>query len=102
LAAAAFLQLAMNFLRSLPWTPFASASFEHSSEAAVRGFCAFFSAVVAFAAGAGAAGAAVCADAELISNSDAKAIAAAREIIVFMGHLMIEERQRRPGMLNQA
>src|ERR1700681_2749329 len=53
LAAASFLHSAMNFLRSLPWTALVSASLEHSSDAAVRGFAAFFSAGAAFAAGAG-------------------------------------------------
>src|SRR5947199_156148 len=43
LGAAPFLQSERNFLRSLPCSPLASASFEHSSEAAVRGFSAFFS-----------------------------------------------------------
>src|SRR5437667_12121422 len=52
LEAASFLQSERNFLRSLPCSPLASASFEHSSEAAVRGFSAFFSV---------AAGAVVCA-----------------------------------------
>src|SRR5437763_982117 len=56
LEAASFLQSERNFLRSLPCSPLASASLEHSSEAAVRGFSAFFS----VAAGA-AAGAEVCA-----------------------------------------
>src|SRR5258707_12445507 len=55
LAAASFLHCDMNFLRSLPWTPLVSASLEHSSDAAVRGFSAFFSAGGAFAAGAGVA-----------------------------------------------
>src|SRR6266446_4973285 len=41
--AAVFLHSARNFLRSLPLSPLASASFEHSREAAVRGFSAFFS-----------------------------------------------------------
>src|ERR1019366_4320252 len=68
---AAFLHSDMNFLRSLPWTPLVSASFEHSSDAAVRGFSAFFTAGAAFAAGAGVAGVVVCANAELIRNRDA-------------------------------
>ena len=62
-----------------------SASFEHSSDAAVRGFSAFFSEGAIFVAGsaffsagailvAGAvAGVVVCANAELISSSDARA-----------------------------
>src|SRR5437879_2824394 len=45
-SAAVFLHSERNFLRSLPLSPLASASFEHSSEAAVRGFSAFFSAGV--------------------------------------------------------
>src|SRR5450755_4590023 len=84
LAAAAFLHSDMNFLRSLPWTPLVSASFEHSREASVRGFSAFFSAGAIFVAGAG--GAVACANAELIRSRDAKAVAAAREDIVIMGN----------------
>src|ERR1700686_3140166 len=89
LSATAFLHSERNFLRSLPLSPLASASFEHSSEAAVRaGFSAFFSAGAIFgagvAAGAGVAGAVVCANAELIRSRDAKAVAAAREEIVIM------------------
>lgn len=86
LAAAAFLHSDMNFLRSLPWTPLVSASFEHSREASVRGFSAFFSAGAIFVAGAGVAGAVACANAELIRSRDAKAVAAAREDIVIMGN----------------
>src|SRR5947209_7933407 len=85
LSAAAFLHSDMNFLRSLPWTPLVSASFEHSSDAAVRGFSAFFSAGAAFVAGAGVAGAVVWAKAELIKSKDAKTVAAAREDRVIMG-----------------
>src|SRR6266403_981972 len=87
LSAAAFLHSERNFLRSLPLSPLASASFEHSSEAAVlAGFSAFFSAGAIFGAGvgvgAGVAGAVVCANAELISSRDAKAVAATWEEIV--------------------
>src|SRR5438876_11054236 len=86
LSAAAFLHSERNFLRSLPLSPLASASFEHSSEAAVRGFSAFFSAGAIFGAGvvagAGVVGAVVCANAEPISSRDAKAVAATREEIV--------------------
>src|ERR1700694_1588251 len=94
LSAAVFLQSDMNFLRSLPWTPLVSASFEHSSDAAVRGFSAFFSAGAmgaVFGAGAGWGGAAVCANAELIRSRDAKAVAAAREDMVIMGAPRVEE-----------
>ena len=79
-----FLQSDMNFLRSLPWMPLVSASFEHSSDAAVRGFFAVGAIGAVFAAGAGVAGGVVWANAELIKNSDAKAVAAAREAIVIM------------------
>src|SRR5262249_10772973 len=67
------------FLRSLPCRPLASASFEHSSEAAVRGFSAL-------AAGAAAgAGVWVCAKAEPASRSDAaSARPAVREEVVIM------------------
>src|SRR6202795_2206479 len=91
LAAAVFLHSDMNFLRSLPWTPLVSASFEHSRDAAVRGFSAFFSAGAAFAAGAGVAGVVVCANAEPIRSSDAKAIAATRVDMVIMGAPRVEE-----------
>src|SRR5471032_3411958 len=88
LSAAAFLHSDMNFLRSLPWTPLVSASFEHSSEAAVRGFSAFFSAGAAFGAGAvfaaGAGGVIAWANAELMSSRDATAVAAARADRVIM------------------
>src|SRR5258705_12796415 len=99
LSAAAFLHSDMNFLRSLPWTALASASFEHCSEAAVRGFSAFFSAAAfgagaVFAAGAGVAGAVVCANAELMSNSDAIAVAAAREEKVIMTVPRVEAERR--------
>src|SRR5258708_34649469 len=87
-SAAAFLHSERNFLRSLPLSPLASASFEHSSEAAVRGFSAFFSAGAIFgagvAAGAGVAGAGVCPNAELIKSRAAKAVAAAREEIIIV------------------
>src|SRR4051812_44372609 len=90
LSTAAFLHSDMNFLRSLPCMPFASASFEHCREAAVRGFSAFFSAGAifgtgaAFAAGGCVAGGVVCANAEPKSSSDATAVAAAREENVVM------------------
>jgi hypothetical protein len=94
LSAAAFLHSDMNFLRSLPWSFLASASFEHCSEAAVRGASAFFSAA-AFGAGAvfaaGAAGVVVCANAELTSNKDAIAVAAAREENVIMTVPRVED-----------
>jgi hypothetical protein len=90
LSAAAFLHPDMNFLRSLPWTPLASASFEHSSEAAVRGFSAFFAAGAVFVAG-GEAGVVVCANAELIKNSEAKAVAAMREERFVMGSPQVEK-----------
>src|ERR1700732_4069643 len=81
LEADSFLQSERNFLRSLPCSPLASASFEHSGEAALRGFSAFFS----VAAGAAAGAVVVCALAELRSSRDAKAAAAAvRKTIVFM------------------
>jgi hypothetical protein len=43
------------------------------------------------AAGAGVAGAVVCANAELIRNRDANAVAATREEIVIMGTPRVEE-----------
>jgi hypothetical protein len=96
LSAAAFLHSDMNFLRSLPWSFLASASFEHCSEAAVRGASAFFSAAAFgagadFAVGAGAAGVVVCANAELTSNKDAIAVAAAREENVIMTVPRVED-----------
>ena len=38
------MQLLMNFLRGLPCKPFVSASFEHSSDFAVRGAWTFLAA----------------------------------------------------------
>src|SRR5260370_37955344 len=104
LSAAVFLHSDMNFLRSLPWTPLVSASFEHSSDAARRGLAAFFSAGAIFAAGsacagavlaagAGVAGAVVCANAEPISSREARAVAATREDIVSMGAPRVEDRR---------
>src|SRR3954470_24427256 len=76
-----------NFLRSLPCRPLASASFEHSSEAAVRGFSAFFSAgaLVSDLGASVLAGAAVCAEAAPISSSEATAVAVAKAEILIMG-----------------
>src|SRR3954453_9590621 len=89
LSAAVFLHSERNFLRSLPLSPLASASFEHSSEAAVRGFSAFFSvgALVSVLVAAGLAGAVVCADAALISRGEATAVAVASQEILVMAHL---------------
>src|SRR5260221_10687304 len=96
LPSAVFLHSARNFLRSLPFSPLASASFEHSSEAAVRGFAAFFSAgALVSALGASVlAGAAVCADAKPISSSEAMAVAVTREEIFVMGHIGLKRRWR--------
>src|SRR6476620_5022461 len=95
LAAAVFLHSDMNFLRSLPWRLLPSASLEHSSEAAVRGFTVFFSTGAILGAGVAAgAGVAVCAKAELISSSDAQAVATAREDRVIMGAPQVEEERR--------
>src|SRR6202000_653145 len=81
LAACSFLQSERNFLRSLPCRPLASASLEHSSEPAVRGFSAFFS----VAAGAAAGAVEVCAKAAPANSSEvASARVAAREDIVIM------------------
>src|ERR1700749_3237231 len=81
LTACSFLQSERNFLRSLPCRPLASASFEHSSEAAGRGFSAFFS----VAAGAAAGAVEVCAKAAPANRSEAaSARPAAREDIVIM------------------
>jgi len=90
-AAPFFLQSDMNVFRSLLWRPLVLASFEHSTEAAVRGFAAFFSAVAAFAAGAGEAGGVVWAKAEPIKSKDAKAVAAAREDKVVIGSPRVEK-----------
>jgi hypothetical protein len=81
----ALTQSLRNFLRSLPFSPFASACLEHSIEAAERGFLAV---VVAAAGGldvAGAVeGAGVCAKTEPIRKRDATAVAANREEKVIM------------------
>src|SRR5215472_12247200 len=71
-AFASFMQSERNFFRSLPWSPFSSACFEHSIDSALRGFSAFLGAAVV-AAGA------VCAKAVLASRRQAKAAATARE-----------------------
>jgi len=70
-----------NFLRALPCRPLASASFEHSIEAALCGLV-----LLPVAAGAGeAAGAGVCAKAEPASRSEAaRARPAVRGEIVIM------------------
>src|SRR5260370_2419049 len=74
LSAAVFLHSDMNFLRSLPWTPLGSASFEHSSDAAERGFSAFLGAAI-LASGAGAAeGAGVWANSDRTRNRAATAV----------------------------
>jgi hypothetical protein len=102
-AAAAFLHSRRNFLRSLPLSPLASASFEHSSEAAVRGFSAFFSAgaLASVLVASVLAGAVVCADAAPISRREATAVAVARAEIFVMGHLGLKQgRNRRAVMLN--
>src|SRR5262249_47160264 len=74
-AFASFRQSERNFFRSLPWSPFSSACFEHSIDSALRGFSAFLGAAVV----AGAAAGAVCAKAVLASRRQAKAAATARE-----------------------
>src|SRR5271154_5517320 len=86
LSAASFLQSERNFLRSLPCSPLASASLEHSRDAAVCGLAAILSAAAGAAVSLLAAGAvAVCARAGPANSSrDAKAVAAAREEIVIM------------------
>src|ERR1700730_3118698 len=81
---AVFLHSDMNFLRSLPWRLLVSASFEHSSDAAVRAFFSAGAIGVVFAVGAGAAGGVVCANAALIKNREAKAVAATRDDMVIM------------------
>src|SRR3954453_22661000 len=96
LSAAAFLHSDMNFLRSLPCTPLASASFEHCSDAAVRGFSTFFAAGAVgagalLAVGAGVAGAVACANAEPESSSDATSVTAAREENVIMTVPRVED-----------
>jgi hypothetical protein len=63
---------------------------EHSSEAALRGFPAFLAGAI-LSAGAGVAGAGVCANAKLIISRDAKAVAAAREDNFIIGAPRVEE-----------
>src|SRR5215469_8165448 len=82
-AFASFRQSERNFFRSLPWSPFSSACFEHSIDSALRGFSAFLGAVVVEGAAAGAV--AVCAKAVLANRRDANAAAAMREEIVIIG-----------------
>src|ERR1700730_5941411 len=92
LEAASFLQSERNFLRSLPCSPLASASLEHSSEAALWTIGALVSVF--------AAGVVVCANAEPTSSMDAKAVASAREDMVVMGAPQVKEAHRRAAMLN--
>ena len=92
LSAAARLHSERNFLRSLPCNPLASASLEHSSEAALWTMGALVSVL--------AAGAGVCANAEPISSMEAKAVASAREDIVVMGAPQVKEAHRRAARLN--
>src|SRR6516162_779874 len=75
-AFASFRQSERNFLRSLPWSPFSSACFEHSIDSGLLGFSAFLGAAVA---GAAAGAVAVCARAVLASRRQAKAAVTARE-----------------------
>jgi hypothetical protein len=93
LLAASFLHAERNFLRSLPLSPLASASLEHSIEAALRGLSAFFAAGAVVAAGVSvlSAGAGVCANAALIRSREAKAVATAREDIGIMAAPRVEE-----------
>src|ERR1700739_1187465 len=84
----AFLHSERNFLRSLPCSPLASASFEHSSDSAVRGLASFGALASAFGAASLRAGAAVCAKAPPTSSREARAVAVASVEIVFMGHLV--------------
>ncbi len=88
--------------REVPWR---RPSLEHSSEAAVRGFSAFFSAgaiLAAGAAGAGVAGAVACANAEPIRSRDANTVAVAREDRVIMGGTSVATiAQRRVAIMNR-
>src|SRR3984885_1828289 len=89
---AAFLQSERNFLRSLPCNPLASASLEHSSDSALRGF-------EVFAAGAGAAVSDLAAGAAVDwaktgvakSRSDAPRAAARRDEFVMRNTSDVEE-----------
>src|SRR4051812_29633280 len=97
LSAAVFLHSERNFLRSLPLSPLASASFEHSSEAAVRGFSAFFSAgaLVSVLVASVLAGAVVCADAAPISRREATAGAGGRGEDFVLGDPRFEKKGQR-------
>ena len=81
LSAASLLHCERNFLRSLPFSPFSSACLEHSSDSGLRGL-----AEVVFAGAAPGAGVVVvdCAKATLAKMSEAKAAAAARDVMVVM------------------
>jgi len=86
------MQSLRNFLRSLPFNPFVSASLEHSIEAAERGLLVVVVAAVDGWEAAGAVeGAGVCAKDEPIRKRDAIAIAARREERVIMGSPQVEE-----------
>jgi hypothetical protein len=91
---ASFLHWLMNLWRSLPWMSLASACFEHSIDAALRGFSAFFSVAAGAAESLLAAG--VCASTGLANSSrDAKAAVAAREDIVIMGAPRVKRKAQR-------
>src|SRR3954447_24013706 len=91
LAAASFLHLERNFLRSLPCTSLASASLEHSMDSAVRGLASFFSAgaivsdfILASVLVSVLAAGAVCAIAVPASRREARAAIATREAMVMV------------------
>src|SRR5579871_277800 len=92
LADCSFLHSERNFLRSLPCRPLASASFEHSSEAAVRGFSAFFS----VAAGAAAGAVEVCAKAAPANRSEAASARPAARVEIVIMETPRENRERGP------
>src|SRR6516162_10937029 len=93
-AFASFRQSERNFLRSLPWSPFSSACFEHSIDSGLLGFSAFLGAAVVAGASAGAV--AVCARAVLASRRQAKAAVTAREESVIIRAPMKGENAAQP------
>jgi hypothetical protein len=90
----ALMQSLRNFLRSLPFNPFASASLEHSIEAAERGLLAVVAAAAGGVEAPGAVAGAGCAKAEPIRKRDATAVAARREERVIIGSPQVEEARK--------
>ena len=102
---ASFMHSRRNFLRSLPFSPLASACLEHSSDSGrvlLRRLLVGGAAVVGLGVGLGA-GAAVCAKAVPVASREARATTARRDVKVMVLHSSCgncEGRERRLALLN--